>query len=689
MSSEKRPNPDELLARVQQQEALTKRGKLRIYFGFCAGVGKTYAMLSAAQKVQSEDCHINIMIGVVETHGRTETAELMKGIEVLPLRKLSYRGHQVEEFDLDTALQRHPPLLLVDELAHSNVKGSRHPKRWQDVEELLATGIDVWTTLNVQHLESLNDVVGSITGIRVMETLPDKVLDDADEVILVDLPVDELLARLGAGRVYFPQQAERATQHFFRKGNLMALRKIALRRTADRVEDDVQNYRIEQSITQVWKTEEAILACISVNSDSEYVVRSTARLAGQLNTRWHAVYVETSKLQRLPQPKREQVLGVLKFAEQLQAHTAILTGEDIASSLIDYARQHNLSKIVVSHEMKDTVGFWSQRLTQRLAKLAPDIDILQLGQPDPQASRLISPQSSTRSNPGSNARWQAHPTDSSHIYPYFWATLACLFTTLVMTPLLPFFAHANITMLFLLTVVIVAVKFGQGPAIFATFLSVIFFNFFFVPPRFTFAISDPQHYLPIFFTMLIVGLIAGQFTAGLRFQARIAAYRERRAQTLFEFAKDLAGALQTEQIVEIGVTAIEQTFGGQIAIILPSREEKLIPPTPIERYHRLDLDIAQWTFDKGELAGFATDTLPSSEFRFFPLRAPVRIRGVLAIRPERQQWLLIPEQQRQLETFANLIAIALERVHFVEVAQEMVVYIESERLRQTFLIKEV
>lgn len=685
MSIEKRPDPDELLARVQQQETLSKRGKLRIYFGFCAGVGKTYAMLSAAQKIQQEGCPV--VIGVVETHGRAETALLMENIEILPLQKFSYRSHQVEEFDLDAALQRHPPLLLVDELAHSNVKGSRHPKRWQDVEELLAAGIDVWTTLNVQHLESLNDVVGGITGIRVLETLPDKVLDDADEVILVDLPVDELLVRLGAGKVYFPQQAERAIQHFFRKGNLMALRKIALRRTADRVEDDVQSYRIEQSITPVWKTEEAILACISVNSGSEYVVRSTARLAGQLNTNWHAVYVETSKLQRLPHSKREQVLSVLKLAEQLQAHTAILTGEDIASSLIDYARQHNLSKIVVSREMKDTIGFWSQRLTQRLAKLAPDIDILQIGQPERPTSRPVPPQSSARTSAGSTVRGQSYSTDSFHIYPYFWTTLACLFTTLVTTPFLPFFAHANITMLFLLTIVLVAVKFGQGPAVFATFLSVTFFNFFFVPPRFTFAVSDIQHYLPIFLTMLIVGLIAGQFTAGLRFQAQIAAHRERRAQTLFEFARDLAGALQMEHIVEISVTAIEQTFGGQVAIILPSRAEKLIPPVPIERYHRLDLDIAQWSFDKGEQAGFATDTLPSSEFRFIPLRAPVRIRGVLAIRPERQQWLLIPEQQRQLETFANLIAIALERVHFVEVAQEMVVYIESERLRQTFLAK--
>jgi len=260
--------------------------------------------------------------------------------------------------------------------------------------------------------------------------------------------------------------------------------------------------------------------------------------------------------------------------------------------------------------------------------------------------------------------------------------LACLFTTLLLTPLLPFLALSNIIMLFLLTVVLVAVKLGQRPAILASFLSVASFDFFFVPPRFTFAVGDMQ-YLPTFLTMLIVGLITGQLTSGLRFQAQIAARREQRAQTLFEFAKDLAGALQTEQIVEIGVIAIERTFGGQVALILPNRDEKLQPPMPPERYPRLDLDIAQWTFDKGEQAGFATDTLPASEFRFFPLRAPVRIRGVLAIRPERQQWLLIPEQQRQLETFANLIAIALERVHFVEVAQEMLVYIESERLRQT------
>lgn len=668
----KRPDPDELLARVQQQEATAQRGKLRIYLGASAGVGKTFAMLSAAQKEQQEGRPV--VIGIVETHGRMETSLLTESIETLPLQSLPYRGHVLAEFDLDGALQRHPALLLVDELAHSNVQGTRHPKRWQDVEELLAAGIDVWSTLNIQHLESLNDVVGQITGIRVLETLPDKILDHADEVILVDLPVDELLARLKAGKVYLPQQAEHAAQNFFRKGNLMALREIALRRTADWVEEDVQTYRVEQSISQVWKTEAAILACVEI--DSEHVIRSAARLAGQLNTSWHAVYVETPQRQRLPKNQREHILGSLKLAEQLQAHTALLTGDDVAQSLVDYARQHNLCQIVLAHDSK--TRFWSRSLSSRLAQLAPDIDVLQVG------SLRSSPSTSQVSKqPRANLEETSNEGKPPSLR-YFWAASACLLTTFVAKPLLPFFDLANIVMLFLLTVVLVAVKLGRNPAVLAAFLSVASFDFFFVQPHFSFAVADVQYVLT-FLVMLTVGLITGQLTAGLRFQARIAAQRENRARILFEFARDLSGALQIEQVVETSVAIITRAFGGQVALILPDRNERLAAPLPLERYPGLDLGIAQWAFDKGEQAGFATDTLPASEYRFFPLRAPVRLRGVLAIRPERRQSLLIPEHQRQLETFASLIAIALERVHFVEVAQEMLVYMESEHLRNSLL----
>jgi two-component system sensor histidine kinase KdpD len=305
-SSEQRPDPDLLLAKVKRQEAQGRRGKLRIYFGSSAGVGKTYAMLVAAHKLKAEGR--DLVIGVIETHGRAETAALLADLEILPPKLMPHRGKEMSEFDLDAALQRRPSLILVDELAHSNVQGARHPKRWQDIEELLAAGIDVFTTLNVQHLESLNDVVGGITNVRVWETVPDTVFDDADEVVLVDIPADELLERLKAGKVYVAHQAERAASNFFRKGNLMALRELALRRTADRIEGDVQAYRVDKSIGSVWKTANALLTCVGPDAGAERVVRAAARLAGQLSAEWHAIYVETPALQRLPAARREKIL---------------------------------------------------------------------------------------------------------------------------------------------------------------------------------------------------------------------------------------------------------------------------------------------------------------------------------------------------------------------------------------------
>src|SRR5277367_738985 len=315
ISSEHRPDPDLLLAKVKRQEAEAKRGKLRIYFGSSAGVGKTYAMLVAARKLEADGR--DVVVGIVETHGRAETAALLADLDVLPPKLMPYRGKELSEFDLDAALLRHPALILVDELAHSNVQGARHPKRWQDVEELLAAGIDVYTTLNVQHLESLNDVVGGITNVRVWETIPDTVFDAADEVVMVDIPADELLERLKAGKVYLPQQAERAANNFFRKGNLMALRELALRRTADRVEGDVLAYRVDKSIAPVWKTASALLTCVGPDSGAERVVRAAARLASQLNADWHAIYVETPDLQRLAPARREQILATLNLAHEL------------------------------------------------------------------------------------------------------------------------------------------------------------------------------------------------------------------------------------------------------------------------------------------------------------------------------------------------------------------------------------
>ena len=384
-----RPDPDELLQRLQQQEAQRARGRLRIYFGASAGVGKTYAMLGAAQRERKDGR--DIVVGVIETHGRSETAELLAGLEQLPLREVAYRGRTLREFDLDAALARKPAVLLVDELAHSNVDGSRHPKRWQDVQELLDAGIDVWSAINVQHLESLNGTVGAITGIRVNETVPDTVLDAADEIILVDVTPDELTARLKAGKVYLPQQAERAAQNFFRKGNLIALREIALRRTAEHVEDDVRSYRVEKSIAPVWNTEGALLACIGPHEGAEQTVRTAARLAGQLNVRWHAAYVETPRLQRLKEAERDRILAVIKLADELGAATAVLAASDAAAELVAQAQALNCATLVVGRPaLPGWRTLWSGRsMTRRLARLAPTLDIVEVA--DAHSSRRLAP----------------------------------------------------------------------------------------------------------------------------------------------------------------------------------------------------------------------------------------------------------------------------------------------------------
>jgi len=678
-STEQRPDPDLLLAKVKRQEADAHRGRLRIYFGSSAGVGKTYAMLAAARKLKAEGR--DAVIGVVETHGRSETAVLVADMEILAPRLMEYRGKNLSEFDLDAALLRHPSLILVDELAHSNVQGARHPKRWQDIDELLAAGIDVFTTLNVQHLESLNDVVGGITNVRVWETVPDTVFDDADEVVLVDIPADELLERLRAGKVYLPQQVERAANNFFRKGNLMALRELALRRTADRIEGDVQAYRADKSIGSVWKTANALLTCVGPGPGSERVVRAAARLAGQLNAEWHAIYVETPGLQRLPAARREKILGTLSLAQELGATTAVIADADVATSVISYARNHNLSKLVIGRDPARRLWPWQRSSGQKLALLAPDIDLIEIGRTDGVMQNGDAKSSSWPVIPG------AEPSDNRKFkrLRYLWAALACAAVTLLSIPLAEHFDRSNIVAIFILTVVLVAVRFGRGAAALAAILSVLSFDFFFVPPRLSFAVSDVQ-YLLTFFIMLAVGLITGQLTAGLRFQARVAGHREERAGSLYEIARDLSGAVQIEQVVKISDESIERTFRASAALLLPDAAGQLImTPSRADTTLNVDTGIAQWAFDKGQPAGFGTDTLPGSEVLYIPLRAPTRARGVLAVKARNRRLLRIPEQRQLLDTFAALIAIALERVHYVEVAQDAVVRMESERLRNSLL----
>jgi two-component system sensor histidine kinase KdpD len=677
---EQRPNPDELLERVQLEEQKARRGKLKVFFGACAGVGKTFAMLSAARVLKQQG--VDVVVGLVETHKRAETAELLEGLEILPLKSFEYRGKPFAEFDLDAALQRKPAVILVDELAHTNVSGSRHTKRWQDVHELLEAGIDVYTTVNVQHLESLNDIVGQITGVRVSETVPDKVFDNADEVTVVDLPADELLQRLKEGKVYLAQQAQHAIQNFFRKGNLIALRELALRRTADRVDAQMREYREDKSIRGVWKAKERLLVCVGPGPDGEMLIRSAARLAASLHADWIAIYVETPRLQRLPKQTRDQILRTLRLAQELGAETTTLAGHDIAFSLLGYARSRNVSKLVIG---KTSRRGWRLRfsvpLAERLTVLAGDVDVYVVGYEEKsrkaRADEIVDYQS-----------LEPVHKRKARLWGYGVAAIVCALTTALNAPLAAHLELTNIVMLYLLSVVLVAFRFGRGPGILSSVLSVAAFDFFFVPPRFTFAVTDVQ-YLLTFAVMLAVALVISNLASDMRYQARVATLRERRARALYEMGRELGGALQAEQVVEIANRHLQGVFQANTAILLPTLEEKIVMPHApdgmTEHDMALDVAIAQWVFDHQQAAGFGTNTLSASPIYYLPLNAPVRTRGVLALAPSNPRLIFVPEQHRLLETFASQIGLGLERVHFVEIAQDATLKIESERLRNSLL----
>ncbi|BAO85954.1 MULTISPECIES: sensor histidine kinase [Caballeronia] len=675
-----RPTPDELLDKLHREEEKRHRGTLKVFFGASAGVGKTFAMLQAARRRRDEG--VDVVIGIVETHGRKETLALLEGLETLPPARIEYKHRVITEFDLDAALQRKPQLILVDELAHSNVQGSRHLKRWQDVQELLDANIDVYTTVNVQHLESLNDIVGRITGIRVWETVPDRVFDLADEVTLVDLPPEELLDRLREGKVYLPQQAEHAVRNFFRKGNLIALRELALRRTADRVDAQMREYRADQSIERIWRARERLIACIGPGPESATLVRAAARLAAALKADWLAVYVETPKLQRLSDDIRKRTLDALKLASELGAETVTLDGADAAATLIDYAHMRNVSKLVAGASGK---AGWRRRfertVSERIIGQGSDIDVTLVSTGTRDANR--------RTLAEAFGTWRDGAHSSPRAYGYALAIGAGI--TLVAQGLAARqIAITNLVMLYLLGVIFAAVKLGRGPGVMLSFLSVAAFDFFFVAPELSFSVTDTQ-YLLTFVVMLLTSLTISHLTSSLRREARIASQRERRTGAMYAMTKELAAALMTEQIIEIGTRHVAEVFQSKVAILLPDAADKVRQkvgePNPDVTLDAacLDLDIAQWVYDQQKPAGRGTDTLPASQALYLPLKAPMRTRGVLALSTGREAELAVPEQRRMIETFASQIALALERVHYVEIAQDALVNMESERLRNSLL----
>ncbi|WP_323034320.1 sensor histidine kinase KdpD [Pararhodobacter sp.] len=664
MMSETRPNPDQLLAGITDAEQQAARGKLKIFFGACPGVGKTYAMLQSLHQLHDDGEHI--LVGVAETHGRTATMQLVDGLPRLPMREVEYRGRTLREFDLDAALAAHPDLIAVDELAHSNLEGSRHSKRWQDVEELLAAGINVLSTLNVQHLASLNDTVGRITGIRVRETVPDHVFNQADDVVVIDLPADELLKRLAEGKVYMPDAAQRARAHFFRKGNLIALRELALRRAADRVDAQMSDYRRTRAIEAVWPTRERLLVGLSGTAEDEHLVQHAAQLARKLEADWIVAYVDVPKQQR-DERAAHRVAKALTLAASLGAETTTLPGTDVADELVSFAKQRNINRVILGHRLRPLWRFWRHATANRIAHQHPELDLIVIARGPQPNSETAKPKAAPR-----RIRW----------VPYLWATLACLVASAVAWLLLRVFDPSNVVMLFLLTVVIVALRWGRGPGAWAAFLAVACFDFFFVPPLVSMAVSDVQ-FIFTFALMLGVALVIGQLTARFRHEARMARQRERRAITLAKLSHDLSGALTAERIEEIALKSFKGDFRAGIGLALPDAADRM---RAVKRNEILiDESIAQWVYDHAQPAGAGTATLSAAGARYVPLKAPMRVRGVLALEFEDTAALDQPEEQRLLEGCCNQLALALERVHFVEVAQNTLVAIEGERMRNTLL----
>ena len=675
--AEARPDPDQLLERVKAEEAREKRGRLRIFFGASAGVGKTYAMLEAARSMHAAGT--DVVVGYVEPHGRVETERLLEGLPRLPTLPVSYRGIVRQEFDLDGSLARHPEILLVDELAHSNLVGGepppRHPKRWQDIEELRAAGVNVWTTVNVQHLESLNDLVYQTTGIRQRETLPDHVFDEADDIELIDLPPDDLIARLHAGKVYVAGQANTAIERFFRKQNLMALREIALRRVADRVEAASRELPAERG--QERAARDRVLVAVGPDEQAEQLVRAAKRMADALDAEWTVVYVETPWLLRLSEAQRNRRIDVLRLAESLGGETVTLDGPSAADALIEYAETRHATRVIVGAPKRRGLRAWLRPSTAtELVRRARGFDVVLIASAGraPPAARTASGQQL----PAATAvRWER----------YAWAVAITAACTLVAAAMYPHFDLSNLVMIYLLGVTVAGLRLGRGPSALTALLNVATFDFFFVPPRFSFAVSDAQ-YLVTFGAMVTIALVIATLTASVRQQTRVAGARERRTALLYAMSRELSVTRGITGMARVAVRHVAEVFQCQATVLLPDAGGQLGYPQepPLDSSFRgADLAVAQWVADHGRRAGLGSDTLPAARGLYVPLGDERRTVGVLAVLPDNARRVLLPEQGHLLETFAGQIALALERAHLGEVAVQASLAAERETLRNTLL----
>ena len=663
---ERRPDPEALLAQAQAEER--GRGKLKIFLGYAAGVGKTFAMLEAAQQRKHEG--VDVVIGYVETHKRAETESMLAGLEILPRAAIEYRGVQLSEMDVDGVLRRHPALVLVDEMAHTNAPGTRHAKRYQDIEEILDAGIDVYTTLNVQHLESLNDVVAQVTGVIVHETVPDRVIDEASDIEVIDLPPEELLVRLKEGKVYIPEQAARAIREFFRKGNLTALREMSLRRAAERVDDQMRSYMRTRAIAGVWPAAERLLVCISPSPYAEKIVRTARRLADELNADWFVVYVEVATKPENNPANRARIDQTLRLAESLGAKARTIAGRSIPEAVFAYAHKHNVTKIVVGKPLRPRWTEWlSGSVVDQLVYASGDIDVYVISAQAEAAGQAVP------------REWRPHRPLMRYLLSLGLVTAATLFSLLFRARIEP----TNLVMIYLVVVVIAAIYLGRGPSLLAAITGVLAFDFFLVPPYLTFAIGDTQ-YILTFFALLTISLVVSTLTAQVREQAEAAIQGESRATALYSLGRDLTSATDLEQVADTIITHISEVFGRQVAIFLPKNGGVAIfAHSPDYVPDENGLAVASWVFQHDQPAGRGTDTLPAASLRCLPLKTGRGLVGVLGVRPTDSDNILSLEQRQSLLSFADQAALSIERAVLAEQAKEAQLLSAADKLQAALL----
>jgi two-component system, OmpR family, sensor histidine kinase KdpD len=667
---EGRPSPEALLAAAKQES----RGRLKIFLGAAPGVGKTYEMLLSAQAKRREG--VDVVVGVVEPHGRRETEALCEGLETIPRRQVEYKGHLLAEMDLDAILQRRPQLALVDELAHSNAPGSRHPKRYLDVEELVAAGIDVFTTLNIQHVESLNDVIARITRIRVRETVPDKILDEADDIEVIDLAPEDLIKRLREGKVYVPQQAERAVRHYFSTGNLTALRELALRRTAQRVDEQLLSHMRAHAITGPWPAGERALVCVSEAPSTAGLIRYAKRAADRMQLPWTALYVETARTHRLSDAERDRIADHLRLAERLGGSTITIPSRNIVDEIVAYATANNITQIIIG---KSDRPRWFEMIhgsvVHDLLRRTGEISVHVISADDKDAV----PPKAVQTRP------KVEPLSVENYLGSAAAVAAALGIGLLLRK---FIAVQSISLVFLTAVLASAIAWGLWPSLFAAVISVLAYNFFFLPPLYTFTVADPENVVALFF-FLLVAVIVSNLTAGARRQIVAARSRAKTTAELYAFSRKIAGIGGLDDLLWATAYQISSMLSVRTVLLMPVGEgggiEVASGYPPEDRLDDTDMAAASWTWDHNRPAGRGADTLPGGKRLFLPLRTGSGPVGVIGIDRDAPGPLLTPDERRLLDALCDQAAVAIERISLAKGLDEARVLAETERLRAALL----